>query len=140
MIDRRLPVHVAVLVGVSTAAYAISMAGVTALQSSTDQALILARSPSQAAAERVTQAHDRLQNEVARSASAYAVYAATYDELATGVGSLDTSLETYAGRMAKVSGAALALPARVSLPSVARSAGTSSRPRAAATTAASGKP
>lgn len=141
MIDRRLPIHVAVLVGASTAAYAVSIAGVTALQSSTDQALIAARAPSQAAAERFAQAHDRLQAQIELSAGAYAASAATYDTITADLSTLDSSLEAYASRMEKVSGAARALPARASMPSVARSSGrASSKPRAAATTAASGKP
>ena len=141
MIDRRLPIHVAVLVGASTAAYAVSMAGVTALQSNTDQALIAARSPSQAAAERFGQAHDRLQAQIELSASAYAGSAASYDQLTAGLATLDTSLEAYAGRMKTVTGAARALPARASMPSVARSSvRVSSKPRVRAATAASGKP
>lgn len=141
MIDRRLPIHVAVLVGASTAAYAVSMAGVTALQSNTDQALIADRAPSLAAAERVSQAHDRLQAQIELSAGSYAGSAATYDALTADLSALDSSLEAYAGRMKTVSGAARALPARASLPSVARSSGqVSSKPRAKATTAASGKP
>jgi phage shock protein A len=146
MIDRRLPLHVAVLVGASTAAYAVSMAGVTALQSNTDQALILARSPSQDAAARITAAHDQLQTQIELSAGAYAGSAATYDELTAGLTSLDTSLQKYAKRMAKVSGAARAMPGRVSMPGVSRSATSSSssssstKPRVAASTAASGAP
>ena len=141
MTDRRLPIHVAVLVGASTAAYAVSMAGVTALQSNTDQALITARAPSQAAADRAAQAHDRLQAQIQLSAGAYAASAASYDSLTADLSTLDSSLEAYAGRMAKVSGAARALPARASMPSVARSSGSSSsKPRVKASTAASGKP
>lgn len=140
MTERRPPVHLAVLVGASTAAYAISLAGTAALQSNTDQALILARAPAQEAAVRISEGHDRLEAQVERSAKAYALSVATYDELTAGLTTLDTSLEAYASRMKRVSGAARALPARASLPSVSRTAGTSSKPRAAATTAASGAP
>lgn len=144
MIDRRLPLHVAVLVGASTAAYAVSMAGVTALQSSTDQALILSRSPAEQAAARIGEAHDRLQAQIELSATAYAGSAAAYDELTTGLSSLDTSLEKYAKRMAKVSGAIRAMPGRVAMPGVSRSAtsssGSSTKPRVTASTAASGAP
>ena len=141
MTERRLPVHLAVLVGASTAAYAVSMAGVAALQSSTDQALILARTPAQEAAARVSEGHDRLEAQVERSAKAYTLSAARFDQLAAGLTSLDTSLEAYAGRMETVSGAVRALPARVSLPNVARSSnGAATKPRVKASTAASGKP
>lgn len=139
MTDRRLPLHLAVLVGASTAAYAVSLAGVTALQSSADQALILARSPSEEAAARIATGHDRLQADVERSAATYAASAARFDDLAARLASLDTSLDAYAARMEKVSGAAHALPARVVLPRVSRAVTTSrSKPATSASTGASG--
>jgi len=139
--ERRLPVHLVVLVGASTAAYAVSLAGITALQSGADQALIEARAPAEQAAARISEAHDQLQAEVVHSAHAYAGSAARYGDLATSLSTLDTSLDGYAGRMAKVTGAALALPARISLPAVSRAAtSVRSAPATSATTGASGKP
>lgn len=139
MTERRLPVHIAVLVGASTAAYAISLAGTTAMQSSADQALLLARAPSLEAAARISDGNDRLEADIASSTAAYAGSAAHFAELSTDLTALDMSLEAYAGRMAKVSGAVRALPARVSLPRVSRSVtSTSSKPRVAASTGASG--
>lgn len=137
--DRRMPLHLAVLVGASTAAYAISLAGVTALQSAADGAVVEARSPSRDAAQRLTDAHDKLQLEMDTATRAYADSAARYDALSVEIGSLDSTLERYAEAAARVSGAARSLPARVRLPSVSRtSTGTTSKPRVSGTTGASG--
>jgi hypothetical protein len=137
--DRRLPLHLAVLVGASTAAYAISLAGVTALQSAADGAVVQARTPARDAAARLTDGHDRLQAELDAAARAYATSAARYDALSAEVTTLDATLEGYADAAARVSGAARALPGRVNLPSVSRtSTGTTTKPRVSGTTGASG--
>ena len=137
--ERRIPAHIAVLVGASTAAYAISLAGTTSLQSGADQAVMLARAPSLAAAARISDGHDRLEADIARAATAYAGSAAHFDDITANLTALDTSLDAYAGRMQKVSGAARALPARVSLPRVSRAVvSRSAKPRVAASTGASG--
>ena len=141
MTERRMPMHLAVLVGASAAAYALSLAGMTALQSATDQALIDARAPRADLAARLTAEHDRLQAQVDRSTAAYADSAARFDAVAAGIESLDGSLDRYAGRMASVTGAARALPGHVSLPTVSRAPTTArAKPATSSTTGASGKP
>ena len=133
--DRRIPLHLAVLVGASTAAYAISLAGITALQSAADGAVVSARAPARDAAARLTDGHDRLQAELDAAARSYETSATRYDDLSAEV----TTLEDFADAAARVSGAARALPGRVSLPSVSRtSTGTTSKPRVSGTTGASG--
>ena len=139
MTDRRVPLHLAVLVGASTAAYAISLASVTALQAAADEAVVVARAPARDAATRLTNGHDRLQAELDAATRAYATAASRYDELSAAVASLDASLEGYTEAAARVSGAAHALPSRVSLPSVSRtSTGITTKPRVSGTTGASG--
>ena len=137
--DRRIPLHLAVLVGASTAAYAISLAGITALQSAADGAVVSARAPARDAAARLTDGHDRLQAELDAAARSYETSATRYDALSAEVTTLDTTLEDFADAAARVSGAARALPGRVSLPSVSRtSTGTTSTPRVSGTSGASG--
>ena len=141
MTERRVPMHLAVLVGVSAAAYAASLAGMTALQSSADQALIEERAPRADTAARLASEHDRLQADIDRSMAAYAASAARFDDVAAGIESLDGSLDAYAGRMAKVTGAARSLPGHVSLPTVSRTTtSTRTKPATSAATGASGKP
>jgi hypothetical protein len=140
MTERRMPVHLAVLVGASTAAYAISLAGMTAFQSAADQAVIEERTPRADSADRLAASHDRLQAEIDRSAAVYSGSAARFDEVAAGITSLDGSLDAYAGRMARVTGAARALPGHVSLPAVSRGSAARSKPATSASTGASGAP
>ncbi len=136
--DRRLPAHVAVLIGASTAAYAVSLAGMAALQSSADQALIEERAPTDATAARLKTEHDRLQAEIDRSIAVYSASATRFEAVAVGLDSLDRSLKAYAGRMERVTGAARALPGRVSLPAVSRTTTSRPKPATSASTGASG--
>lgn len=139
MTDARRPVHLAVILGAATGAYAISLAGVTALQSNADQALIARQAPAEQVAARLGIGHDRLEADVERASKAYAASVARYDELTASLGAMEASLEKYAGRVQKVTGAAQSLPGRVSLPSVSRTvAKSASKPKVAASTGASG--
>jgi hypothetical protein len=140
MTEARRPVHLAVLLGASTAVYALSLAGVTALQSATDRALVAGQAPTQDAADRLGDGHDRLEAELATAMRRYAESAARYEALVATMATMESSLESYAGRAAAISGAARSLPARVSLPTVTRTVTTTVvKPRVRATTGASGR-
>jgi hypothetical protein len=140
MTEARRPVHLAVLLGASTAVYAVSLAGVTALQSSADQALVDGQAPAQAAAARLQDGHDRLEADLADAAARYAESAARYDALVGTMASMESSLEAYAGRVSAVTGAARALPARAPMPAITRTVTmTVVKPAVRATTGASGK-
>jgi hypothetical protein len=138
MTDARRPIHIVVMIGASTALYAMSMAGVTAIQSSADRDLIRGRSPAEDAAARLRGGNDRLEMTLTRAADAYADAAARYDALAPQLDGMERSLDTLAGRVEAVGGAARSLPQTVTLPNVPRSAPAVSRPRTSATTGASG--
>ena len=141
MTDARRPLHLAVMVGASTALYAVSIAGVTAIQSNNDQTLMLRQSPAEAAVARLREGHDRLEAAIDRATDDYGRAASGYDALAPQLTDMETSLEQLSGRVTTVSGAARALPGRVSMPAVSRTVPTttSSKPKTRATTAASGK-
>jgi len=140
MTETHRPLHLAVLFGASTALYAISMAGVAAIQSKDDQTLISRQAPADDAATRLRDGHDALEARLARAAAAYARAAAGYDALATTLETTETALGEYAGRVEAVSGASKALPATVSLPKVSTKVvvKTTSRPKTTASTGASG--
>lgn len=140
MTDARRPLHLAVMVGASTALYAVSMAGVTAIQSNDDRILMLRQSPAQAAVARLRDGHDRLEAEIDRATDAYGRAAGGYDALEPRLSEMEVSLDQLTGRVKTVSGAARALPARVSMPAVSRTVRTitSSRPKTSASTGASG--
>jgi hypothetical protein len=138
MTDARRPTHLAVLLGASAGIYAASLAGVTALQSSADRAIIDARAPLDAATVSLTGGHDALESDLDRADRAYGDAAARYDRLAPRLDGLETSLDTLAGTVTQVSGAAKALPGRVTLPKVTRTVQTKAAPVTHATTGASG--
>lgn len=138
MTDARRPIHLVVLLGATAGIYAVSLAGVTALQSAADRALIDDGAPLDATTSSLSAGHDAFENDLARAARAYGDAAAGYDRLAPRLDELEISLDTLAGTVAKVSGAAKALPARVALPTVTRTVTTRTAPATHATTGASG--
>jgi hypothetical protein len=139
MTDRRRPLHMAVMLGASTALYAGTMAGVALLQSDADRALSQRQAPAQDAVSRLQDGHDRLDAAIGKAADAYARAASRYDALAPTLTDTEASLSDLASRVEIISGAARALPARISLPPITRVVkATSTRPKTSATTGASG--
>ena len=130
------------MIGASTALYAVSIAGVTAIQSNNDRTLILRQSPAEDAAARLREGHDRLEATIGQAADAYDEAAGGYAALTPKLLDMETALQRLAGRVQTVSGAARALPGQVSLPAVNRSATrsvTTTAPKTSGTTGASGK-
>jgi hypothetical protein len=138
MTEKRRPVHLAVLLGTSAGMYALSLAGVTALQASADGALIDERAPLGSATSSLAGAHDSLETDLATIARVYGDAAARYDRLTPGLDGMESSLDALGSSVSQVSGAARALPGRVALPAVARSVSTSTAPVTHARTGASG--
>ena len=83
--------------------------------------------------------HDGLQASIDGAAGAFAVAADRYAAMTDRLAEMEASLDHLGQRVAKVTGAAGALPARVSLPAVAPSTPPATRTKAVhATTGASG--
>ena len=139
MIDRRLPAHLAVLVGVSAGVYAVSLAGVTALQSSADARLRTQREPIQLAADTATANHDALEARLEDAARRYEALATRYGSVGDGLAGMEGDLGSLATRAAALTESAASLPTKFALPkvhiSVPRAA---SAPKTHATTRASG--
>lgn len=140
MTESRQPLHLAVLFGASTALYAVSMAGIAAIQSGADRTLIARQAPADDAADRLRAGHDALGTRLERLAAAYARAASEFGTVSTSLEVTESSLDDYAVRVGAVSGAAEALPARVHLPAVSTKivVRTTTRPRTSASTGASG--
>lgn len=115
MTESRRPVHLAVLIGVSASAYAVSLAGVTALQSATDTRIAAERAPAGHAADVLARDHDELEASLDEATQAYMRAADRYAGLGPRMVDMETSLATLGKRVAKVTGAANALPGRVSV-------------------------
>lgn len=140
MTDARRPLHLAVLLGASTALYAGSMAGVALLQSNADRALTERQAPAKDAVARLHDGHDRLEAAIGRATDAYDHAASRYDTIAPKVSDTEAALSDLAATVQTIGGAARALPAHVNLPPVSRMVvrATSSKPRTSASTGASG--
>ena len=139
MTDARRPLHLAIMLGASTALYAGSLACVALLQSDADGALTERQAPAKDAVARIHVGHDRLDAAIGQVADAYARAASRYEALTPTLTDTEASLSDLASRVETISGAARALPARISLPPITRVVRTnSSRPRTSATTGASG--
>jgi len=144
MTDARRPLHLAVMIGASTAVYAASLAAVTAFQSSDDRALMQRQAPAEDAVTRLRGGHDRLERSIGQAADAYGRAAGNYDALTPQLVDTESSLTDLAGRVATITGAARSLPSKISLPPISRtvvrtsSTGATSRPKTSASTGASG--
>jgi len=139
MTDPRRPLHLAVMIGASTALYAGSMAGVALLQSNADEALTQRQAPAKDAVARLHDGHDRLDASIGKAGDAYDRAAARYAALTPRLTDTEASLSELASRVETISGAARALPAHINLPPIARVVRTTSpRPKTSATTGASG--
>jgi hypothetical protein len=142
MTEKRRPVHLAVLVGASASAYAITLAGVTALQSTTDARTVADREPGAHAADVMSSGNDALESSLDEATQVFEVAAGRYARLTPRLGDMETSLDALGTRVERVTGAADSLPGRVSLPRITTSTSTVTRtvtkPTVHATTGASG--
>lgn len=133
-----LPAHVWVMLGTSTAGYALMLAAVAGLQSRNEGDLIAARQPAVDGVSAVASGHDAL---IERLDAARAAYAATVDAYVAAGGSLDAldgHLGTLAGLVAEIDGVSRTLPTSVKMPAVKRSVSSVSVPSTSGTTGASG--
>ena len=133
-----LPTHVWVMLGASTAGYALMLAAVTGLQARNEAELIAIRQPAVEGVAAVSDGHDRL---LAQLEGARAAYAATVDEYLAAGGTLDSlhaQVGTLAGLVAEIDGVSRSLPTTVKLPVVRQSVRSVAVPSTSGTTGASG--
>lgn len=138
-LELRLPPHIAVFLGASTAAYAVTLAGVTALQAQSEAALIADRAPVVAGIDAIAARNDQLAAALTTAGTEYQAASEAY--LANGgrLADLEQALASLASKVAKIDGVSRSLPSAASLPTVRRVT-TSTAPATSATTGASGVP
>ena len=136
--DARRGLHLGVLVGVSTAAYAAALAGVTTLQSATDGALIAAREPVARTVDAVASEHDALEYQLRGATHRYTTIASEYADLGPAIADLEERLDELAKVTRRVGASAARLPARVALPAVRGTPARVAPPTTHAVTRASG--
>ena len=137
------PTRAGMLIGASAAIYAVTLAGVAALQAESDAAAAARRQPYVEAVAAARAANDTLDAALATVDAEARALAGDYAAIDQDIAGYQARLDELAALVAKVQGSAAALPTRISLPtvSVVRSAGGSSRaPATRTTTKASGAP
>jgi hypothetical protein len=138
MTEPRRPLHLAVFLGLSAGAYAVNLAGVTALQAQSEAAVLIDRVPTSQAIATIAAGHDALEARADRAAAAYARAADAYGMVGQTMADVEAQLSELAGVVSTIEGAAQSLPSRVALPRVTRVVTAVTRPAVHATTAASG--
>ena len=133
-----VPAHVGVLLGLSTGAYALSLAFVSGQQASSEALIAAQRAPALATIDAVDRGHTRLEADLKAARTAYEAAAATYAATGSGFQDLEARLADLADAVAKVNGTAASMPTSVRLPSVSRSVAAAPAPAVHATTRASG--
>lgn len=139
------PARAGLLLGATAAVYAVSLAGVAALQADADAQVIAARAPYIDEVTSLRAANDELERLLHRADAQARALAADYSAVGVTVAGYEARLDALAGLVAEVEGSVAALPTRIKLPSVtmrgavagsSRSGG--SAPRTRATSGASG--
>jgi hypothetical protein len=121
----RIPRQVVVLVGLSTAAYAGSLASVAALQSAAEALTVADRAPAAGALREAVARNDALVARLRDVASTQAEAAATYDRLTVQITAAETGLTSLAAKVAAVDGSSRSLPTSVPMPRSVRVVATS---------------
>lgn len=150
--EKRRPLHLGAVVGISAGVYAVSLAGVTGLQSSHDRALVSDAQPATSGVAALRAAHDRLTSDLQRASQDYTAAASGYQQLATEVGKLDRQVAGLAGSVQGISSGTQSLSggsggglssiyvSSGGLPSVAAAPRPATAPAVNACTTPSGKP
>jgi hypothetical protein len=135
------PSRAGLLIGVSAAVYAVSLAAVSGLQFQTDAANAAAAAPMVSALGRTRAVNDAL-DALLRAADARArAVAAEYDAFGGDATAYQQQLDGLAALVADVRGSAAALPVTISLPKVVtHGAIAGAAPATSGVTSASGKP
>ena len=133
------PARAAMLVGAAAAVYAVSLAAVSGLQSSSDAALIARTQPWLDQVAEARAANDELEAALLRASSEAQALGAAYEAAGDELVAYEARLDSLAALVAEVKGTAASLPSRIGLPKVTvRGAGSTTRPATKATSGASG--
>ena len=133
-----VPAHVWVMLGASTAGYALVLAGVAAIQSNAEAILISARRPAVDGVAQLAAGHEELIRRLDAAQAGYATAADTYGAVGSTLDALHEQVALLAGVVAEIDGVSRSMPAAVKLPAVRRTVATVKAPATSGTTGASG--
>lgn len=120
-VERGRPYHLAVTISAAAGVYALSLAGVTALQAATDARVEAGRRPTANAIARLRAEHDTLEAAVAPIETGYVDAADAYAALAASIADQETALGRLAEVTGRIEGTAASLPTKIRLPALSRS-------------------
>lgn len=132
-----LPSHVIVMLGASTATYALVLAGVAGLQSRSEAALAAAHAPTADGVTTLSAGHDLIGLRLHAAQDAYNAAVQAYVDAGGSLEAVEERLRSFADAVAEIDGVSRSMPTTVKLPPVQRSSGASA-PTTHATTGASG--
>jgi hypothetical protein len=133
-----VPTHVWVMLGASTAGYALVLAGVAALQSDAEAGLIAARQPAVEGVAGLASGHDELTRRLDAARAGYTTAADAYVAAGSTLDALQDQVALLAGVVAEIDGVSRSMPSAVKLPAVRRTVATVKAPATSGTTGASG--
>jgi hypothetical protein len=133
----RIPPHVGVMLGVSTAAYAVTLAGVTGLQANSETALIAERAPAIARIDGLTARNQQLIDALVAAGATYDAASASYAAAGDRLTALEAALTDLAASVERIDGVSRLLPSSIALPKMSRPS-VGGVPTTSATTGASG--
>jgi hypothetical protein len=140
------PARAGMLLGASAAVYAVTLAGIAALQASNDGQLAARRQPWVDEVANARAANDALEQALLRADADARWLGSEYDSVGGDVAAYQARLDGLAALVADVEGSAAALPTRIALPRVTIHGAVTTRsssasgpaPRSTATSGASG--
>jgi hypothetical protein len=143
------PARAGLLLGASAAMYAVTLAGIAALQATSDADLAARRQPWVDRVAETRAANDALEAALLRADADARWLASEYDTVGSDAAAYQARLDGLAALVAEVEGSAAALPSRIALPKVTMrgavttrssggSSGASSAPSSTSTSGASG--
>jgi len=107
-----------VLIGLSTGAYALSLAAVTTLQAGSDKALIDERAPMRNAIDLLTEHHNRMVAGVDAARRGYDAASGGYEDLSGRVEAVHDGIARLDRTVTTIEGSARSLPRSLNLPAV----------------------
>ncbi|OGO57244.1 MAG: hypothetical protein A2V84_02230 [Chloroflexi bacterium RBG_16_70_13] len=116
--ERKVPYHIGVAIGLSTGAYALSLAAVTNLQIDHDRELIDDRRPVQDAIALLGAYHGRMAAELEEARTQYESGSQDYGVLTARLAELRADLERLGLDVGSIEGMTGLLPSQIRLPSV----------------------
>jgi hypothetical protein len=135
----RIPAHIGVLLGASTAAYAVTLAAVTGLQASSEAQQIAERAPAIAGVLDLGAKNEALGGTLAAAGQRYDELSRSYAAAGGQLADLGTALADLAASVQSIDGVSRSLPATIPLPKVNRVV-VGAAPATSSTTGASGVP